>query len=143
MTIFFLLLLAVFTHSPLFMLIGLVLLIVAAALALRLVGLILGFIWVAFIVAVYWTGKGSERITSRQWLIGGLSLFVFFIGALVIYPPVGLCVPLVTLPFIFMCKLYSDVEEAKRRTLTTPFPTDSTCSPAMLELPSPRPGESY
>jgi hypothetical protein len=135
MTIFFLLLLAVFTHSPLFMLIGLVLLIVAAALALRLVGLILGFIWVAFIVAVYWTGKGSERITSRQWLIGGLSLFVFFIGALVIYPPVGLCVPLVTLPFIFMSKLYSDVNGTKRTPLTAPLSTGSTDSRGPMLVP--------
>jgi len=52
-------------------------------------------------------------ITSRQWLVIGLSLFVFFISALVICPPVGLLTPLVTLAAIGIYHLCSDVQKTK------------------------------
>ena len=65
---------------------------------------------IVIVIAAYRALTPIPPITSRQWWIIGISLVVFFFGALVICPPVGVFVPLVALAAIGMYSICSEVQ---------------------------------
>ena len=126
-----LLLLAVFTHSPLFMLLGLVLLAVVGWQLLKLICLA----FLLFIASLLWIGETVNRITPKQWLIGSALFVVLSACGIIVAPAIALPTDLIVLGvFGLLVPFLASYSDAKGKIIAR-APTDSTGSPASAGSP--------